>query len=164
MQLPAVRWKAMALLLAAMIAFPCQADISGTVIAIQDGDTLTVLDESNMEHRVRLTGIDAPEKRQAYGQRAKQSLSDCAFSKDAMVEGGEIDRYGRLVGKVIVQGVDCNKRQIDLGLAWHYKQYQKEQTSSDRQRYAQVEEAARALRVGLWADDEPIPPWNFRRP
>ena len=122
-----------------------------------------MLDASRARHKVRLAGIDAPEKGQAFGARSKQSLSDCAFGHRAHVEGAKIDRYGRLVGKIVVDGVDCNLRQIEAGLAWHYKQYQREQSPKDRLVYAEAEETARERRAGLWRDQAPEPPWDYRR-
>jgi endonuclease YncB( thermonuclease family) len=139
------------------------ADVDGMVVGVSDGDTITVLDDARAQRKVRLAGIDAPEKRQAFGNRSKQSLSDCAFGRRAHVEGEKTDRYGRLVGKVVVEGVDCNLRQVEAGLAWHYKQYQREQSPEDRLAYAQAEERARERRAGLWRDEDPQAPWNFRR-
>lgn len=78
------------------------ADVTGTVVGVADGDTVTILDDLNRQYKVRLSGIDAPEKGQPYGQRSKQTLSECAFGRSASVEGNKLDRYGRLVGKVHV--------------------------------------------------------------
>ncbi|MBA2962164.1 MULTISPECIES: thermonuclease family protein [Ramlibacter] len=109
-----------------------RADIDGAVVGVSDEDTITVLDDERVQHKVRLAGIDAPEKLQAFGARSKQSLSACAFGQRAHVDGEKVDHYGRLVGKVVVSGVDCNLRQVQAGLAWHYKQYQREQSAPDR--------------------------------
>jgi endonuclease YncB( thermonuclease family) len=87
------------------------------VIAIADGDTLTVLTLEKAQLKIRLAGIDAPESGQSFGNRSKQTLSDCAFGKQATLEGDKIDRFGRTVAKVVVAGVDCNLRQIELGMA-----------------------------------------------
>ncbi len=151
-------------LLAALSSLPVHADITGKVVAIQDGDTLTVLDEANTQHRVRLTGIDAPEKRQAFGQRSKEALSDCAYGKAVVVVGDKFDRYKRLLGKIVVDGQDCNLRQIKLGLAWHYKKYERTQPLGERTSYAREEILAKESRAGLWKDEAPIPPWDFRHP
>ena len=141
-----------------------QADIHGKVVGILDGDTITVLDRDQVQQRVRLSGIDAPEKRQPFGQRSKEGLSDCAFDKQAVIEGNKIDRYQRLIGKVVVSGQDCNLNQVKLGLAWHYKKYQKEQPVQDRQAYATEEDTARLGKLGLWSNTNPTPPWDFRHP
>ncbi len=152
------------LLIAALSSTPAYADITGKVVAIQDGDTLTVLDESNAQLRVRLTGIDAPEKRQAFGQRSKEALSDCAFGKAVVVVGDKFDRYKRLLGKVIADGEDCNLRQIRFGMAWHYKKYERTQLLGERGLYAREEVLAKESRTGLWKDEAPTPPWDFRLP
>lgn len=152
------------LLLMFLVVLPslAAADITGKVVGISDGDTITVLD-GHRQHKVRLAGIDAPEKIQPFGQRSKQTLSECAFGRSATVEGSKWDRYGRLVGKVYVDGVDCNLRQVQSGLAWHYKRYVGEQQPADRIQYDAAEAAARSSRSGLWQEPSPIPPWDFRR-
>lgn len=138
------------------------ASIEGRVVGVADGDTITVVDDERQQHRVRLAGIDAPEKRQDFSQRSKQSLSDLVYRQQVMVETGKTDRYGRLVGKVIANGQDVNLEQVLRGMAWHYKAYQREQSPPDRQAYAAAENAARASGAGLWAMPSPSPPWEFR--
>ncbi len=141
-----------------------QADVLvGRVVGVSDGDTVTVLDGDRVQHKVRLAGIDAPESHQAYGGRSKQHLSSLVFSQDVQVEWHKLDRYGRLVGKILVGGVDANLRQVEAGLAWHYQQYHREQSPADREAYASAERRARDARFGLWADAAPVPPWDFRR-
>lgn len=140
----------------------CAETLQGRVIAIADGDTVTVLDASNTQTKIRLMGIDAPEKKQAFGQRSKQHLSDLVFDKQVTVEYSKKDRYGRTIGKILVNGVDANLEQVKAGMAWHYKQYQKEQTPSDRALYSEAEDQARTGHVGLWIDLDPTPPWTFR--
>ena len=137
--------------------------LSGKVVAVLDGDTITVLHD-NVQTRVRITGIDAPEKKQAFGQRSKQSMSDCAFGKDVEIDWKKLDRDGRTIGKVVADGVDCGLRQIEIGMAWHYKAYAKNQSREDREAYALAEEKAKAERRGLWSDNDPLPPWEFRHP
>lgn len=142
--------------------FEVKADtLTGKVVGIKDGDTIVVLVDRH-EVVVRVSGIDAPEKMQPFGDRSKQAMSDCAFSKQALVEWRKTDRYGRTVGKVIVDGVDCGLQVVEKGLAWHYKAYAKEQTETDRVSYASAEERARSSRFGLWSDAGPIAPWIFR--
>ena len=153
-----------AILICAIVPRFSLADIRGKVVAIQDGDTLTVLDSQNVQYKVRLSGIDSPEKKQAFGQRAKESLSECSFDKQVLIEGGKLDRYKRLIGKVIVKGQGCNLRQIKLGMAWHYKKYQYDQSVVDRTNYAEQEDIAMKKRIGLWSDQNPIPSWEFRHP
>lgn len=151
------------LCLTALVSTNSFADVTGKVVGITDGDTITVLDNTNVQHKVRLAGIDAPEKKQPFGQKSKQSLSDCAYDKSATIVGDKLDRYGRLVGKVMVNNVDCNLRQINQGLAWHYKKYMKEQVFDDRLIYMHAEDDARNGKVGLWVDEMPEPPWEWRR-
>lgn len=150
---------AAALLLAALT---CNAaTIDGKVVSVADGDTITVLDADKVQHKIRLTGIDAPEKSQPYGNRSKQSLSDLVFSRPVTVNSDKQDRYRRNVGKVLVNGVDANLEQIKRGMAWHYKAYEREQDALDRRAYSDAETEAKAARRGLWADAEPVPPWDF---
>lgn len=139
------------------------ATLEGRVVGITDGDTVTVLVDRR-EVKVRVAGIDAPEKKQAFGQRSKEHLSDCAFGKAVSVEWSKTDRYGRTIGKVTVDGVDCGLRQVQDGLAWHYKAYAKEQSATDRGSYADAEFQAVARKAGLWSDPHPTPPWEFRHP
>jgi len=146
------------------LAHISHADVlHGLVVAVSDGDTITVLDESKQQHKIRLMGIDAPEKKQAYGQRSKLSLSGLVYMKDVEVTWTKRDRYGRTVGQVSFDGTDMCLEQIKRGMAWHYKQYQREQAESDRSLYSDSESVARELKIGLWHDETPIEPSSFRR-
>src|SRR5207237_5436768 len=137
--------------------------LSGRVVRIADGDTVTVLDATNTQHRIRLQGIDAPESHQAFGTQSKQSLSQLIFDKDVTVEYEKTDRYGRIVGKILLDGTDISLEQIRAGMAWHYKDYEDEQTPADRDLYARAEDEARNARRGLWVDANPIEPSEYRR-
>jgi endonuclease YncB( thermonuclease family) len=134
----------------------------GHVVVVSDGDTITVLDDTKQRHVIRLMGIDAPEKAQAFGQKAKQSLSDLVFDRDVSITWFKKDRYGRTVGQVYLDDTDVCLEQIKRGLAWHYKQYEREQSVEDRSRYADAEKEARIARTGLWADSSAIEPSKFR--
>lgn len=136
--------------------------LEGRVVGVADGDTVTVLDASNVQFKIRLMGIDAPEKKMPFGQRSKEHLSDLVFNKQVTVEYNKRDKYGRTVGKILVNGVDANLEQVKAGMAWHYKQYQREQSVDDRSAYAQAEDQARDSRTGLWTDSDPTPPWDWR--
>ncbi|WP_297648234.1 thermonuclease family protein [Hydrogenophaga sp.] len=150
-------------LLANTLSFSVWAqNLVGEVVAIADGDTLTVLDADRVQHKIRLAGIDAPERKQPFGQRSRQMLADLVFRKQVEVLTEKKDRYGRTIGKVMHQGRDVNLILVAQGMAWHYKQYAREQSAIDRQLYAQAEDEARAQRRGLWADSHPIPPWSWR--
>ncbi len=149
---------------ATLFAAQAYAEIlTGRVVGVADGDTVTVLDASRQQHKIRLMGIDAPEKKMPYGNRSKQLLSDMVFDRHVQVEYDKKDRYGRTVGKIIVGGVDANLAQIKAGMAWHYKQYQRDQSVADRAAYAQAEEEARISQHGLWKDTDPMPPWDWRK-
>jgi endonuclease YncB( thermonuclease family) len=138
------------------------ASFSGQVVGIEDGDTIMVLDDANRTYKIRLQGIDAPESGQAFGERSRQNLSEEVFDKQVAIEWSKRDRYGRIVGKVRLNGRDVCLQQIKAGMAWHYKYYQAEQSPEDRKLYADAEDEARAIGRGLWADANPSPPWDFR--
>ena len=137
--------------------------IEGLVVGVADGDTITVLDQQKNTYKIRLQGIDAPEKKQAFGEKSKQSLHDLVHSKQVRIEYDKEDKYGRIVGKVTVDDVDICLQQLLLGMAWHYKKYQNEQSVSDRALYSETELKSKSLKLGLWTDDTPMPPWEFRK-
>lgn len=154
----------MLLIAASSVVAPATAvEWSGTVVGTADGDTLTLLDDGKTVHRIRLDGIDAPERSQAWGQRARQSLVGLAHGRRAVADCAKTDRYGRAVCRVTVDGIDVGLEQIRRGLAWHYVKYAHEQSSADRVRYAGAEEQARSARQGLWTVPGAIAPWDYRR-
>jgi endonuclease YncB( thermonuclease family) len=136
--------------------------IKGKVVGVSDGDTVTVLDSDKNKYKIRLTGIDAPEKAQPYGQVSKKSLSDLVFSKDVEISWVKRDRYQRILGKVLLDGQDICLEQVKLGMAWHYKQYQLDQSLEDRTAYNLAEKNAKDAKLGLWAGDAPVEPSQFR--
>lgn len=157
-----MRW----LLLAATLlahAHAWAAELSGRVVGVTDGDTITVLAQRNTQEKIRLSGIDAPEKAQPFGQVSKQHLADLVFDRQVVVDWAKRDRYGRIVGKVMVDGRDACLDQVISGMAWHYKKYQGEQSPEDRAAYAAGEVTARAAKAGLWSDPAPAAPWDWRR-
>ena len=159
-----MKFKSAAAMLVLCLGLQAQAEtLLGKVIHVQDGDSITVLDETHTQHKIRLSGIDAPERRQAFGNVSKESLAEQVAGQSVAVEWDKVDRYGRKVGKVLLAGMDSNLVQIKRGLAWHYKQYEREQSPADRQSYAEAEVEARAAKLGLWRDAAPLPPWHFRR-
>ena len=147
----------------ALLAAPLwAAEYAGRVVAISDGDTLTLLvpdGASFKQVKVRLGEIDTPESRQPYGQRAKQALSDLAFGKQARVVVQDTDRYGRTVGRVYVGNLDVNAEMIRQGAAWAYRQYLKDQS------LLTLEQQAKAAKRGLWGlpETERCPPWDWRK-
>ena len=156
-----------------ILAGVAQADtLLGRVVGVADGDTVTVLDANRQQHKIRLQGIDAPEKAQPFGEKSKQNLSRLVFGKDVLVEWEKRDRYKRIVGKVWVQPASCptcpmtldaGHAQITVGLAWWFRKYAREQSPQDRGAYEFSEQEARARRVGLWSNPDPMPPWEWRR-
>ena len=171
---PASRFTASLLLAALFFALPALGhQLTGRVVAVADGDTITVLDSGQHPFKVRLSGIDAPEKKQPYGTRAKQHLAGLVFGKVVDVDWQKHDRYGRIIGRVIApeehcaatacaKTVDAGLALLTAGLAWHYKQYAREQPRAERERYAAAEQEAHIKQLGLWADPQPVPPWDWR--
>jgi endonuclease YncB( thermonuclease family) len=149
------------------------AEFYGKIVAVGDGDTLTVIDLADRRHKVRLSGIDAPERQQAYGDHARAHLAALAHGRHALVVWEKQDRYGRFVGRVLLPecaradcaySIDLGLEQLRAGLAWHYKQYADEQPPVERWRYATTELQARVRRAGLWQAAAPVPPWSYRKP
>lgn len=148
----------------ASITTDCWAElIAGKVIGIADGDTLLLLDRTNKQHKIRLQGIDAPEKSQAFGRRSMQNMARLAFHKDAIADCGMRDRYGREICKVLVAGADVNLAQVESGFAWWYRAYSMKQPAPDRLAYEVAEDSARTARRGLWSEPHPVAPWIWRR-
>ncbi len=136
--------------------------LEGKVVHIADGDTITVLDNENQQHKIRLSGIDAPETKQAYGNVSKKHLASLGAGKTVAVEWNKHDKYKRIIGKVLIGNEDICLNQIKAGMAWHYKKYEGEQNAEDRKQYAEAEEQASTNRLGLWHDKSPQPPWEYR--
>lgn len=150
------------LLIALVVSSASAEQLTGRVVSIADGDTVTVLDASNQQHKIRLAGIDSPEKKQPYGERSKQHLASLVFNRTVTVDWEKTDRYQRIVGKILVNGSDANLEQLKAGLAWWYEKYRKEQSPADQRRYSEAEQLARQQKVGLWQEANPIPPWDWR--
>lgn len=129
----------------------------GKVVGVKDGDTFKVLYEGK-EYTIRLAHIDAPEKKQAFGNKAKQYASELCFGKEVWVKPTQKnDRYGRIIAEVIIGKINVNKSLVKNGLAWHFKKYSKSQE------YAQLENEARKKKVGIWSEKNPIAPWDWRK-
>jgi len=127
------------------------------VVGVHDGDTITGLDESKTQFKIRLDAIDAPELGQPFGQASKKALSEKVFGKSVTVIPKTKDKYGRTVGHVLIDGRDVNLEMLEDGMAWHYKHY------DHNARLARAEEEARAAKKGLWSDGDPVPPWDWRK-
>ncbi len=141
-----------------LLAAPAAAsELTGTVVGVHDGDTLTVKSDGRTR-RIRLACIDAPELGQSFGSRAKQKLSDLVIRRTVRVDVVDEDDYGRLVGRVFTDDGDANLAMVRAGFAWHYRYHCPRDTG-----LAEAEKAARAERRGLWVDRDPIPPYRWRR-
>ncbi len=136
--------------------------LSGRTVKVLDGDTIDLLLVDKTTMRVRLAGIDAPEKGQAFSERSREHLAQLVASKVVSVEWSKRDRYNRIIGKVLVDGRDVCLDQVRSGFAWHFKRYEREQSSEDRSTYGAAEIRARSARIGLWADQSPVAPWDYR--
>lgn len=134
----------------------------GKVVGISDGDTITVLDSKKEQHKIRVVGIDAPEKGQDFGSKAKEHLSDLVYDKTVNLPDAKLDKYGRIVSRVLIGNTDAGLEMIKAGMAWHYKKYEIEQSPADRASYGAAEIKARNTRVGLWAQGTPTRPEDFR--
>lgn len=145
----------MRLLFLLAIFYTLSLGLDGVVVKVSDGDTITVLDGLKTQHRVRLNGIDAPEKKQAYGHKARQYLASLISGKNVHVIEHKNDRYGRIVGTVFIGDVDINEQMVLAVYAWAYVKYDK--------KYKIYELKAHEKNRGLWRDCNPIPPWEFRK-
>lgn len=129
------------------------------VVGVTDGDTLTVYDQAtNVQTKIRISAIDSPEKKQAFGQAAKQTLSDLCFNRETTINYVDTDRYGRTVADVKCQNIDVGTHMVSLGMAWVYDKY-----SRGHVFLYPIQEQAKAARRGLWADSEPVAPWVWRK-
>ena len=133
--------------------------LQGKVVSVTDGDTVQIQVEADKAPlKVRLDGIDAPEKKQAFGEKSKYALSYLVYGKEVTLEKTGEDRYGRTLGIIKVDGVNANSKMIEYGWAWHYKEYNKDE------RLAELEANAREQKRGLWLDaTAPVPPWDYRK-
>lgn len=145
-------------------------ELTGKVVRVADGDTITVLDTTNGQNKVRFFGIDAPEKKQAFGEVSRKHLASFVAGKNVRVTWTCTDKYGRILGRVYVKVVDpenkdgkgekeidVNYRMVKDGLAWHYKQFSKDE------QLAEAEKDAREKKLGLWKDKNPVAPWDYRK-
>ena len=141
--------------------------VAGRIVGVSDGDTVTLLTDDLVQQRIRLRGIDAPEKAQAFGNRSKQALSALVFGRRVSVAYSKVDRYDRWVGRITVgtgdSAMDVSREMIAQGMAWHYVFYEREQPVDERVGDAEAEQVARLERRGLWRDEGPVAPWEFRK-
>lgn len=156
-------WVGAAILFVAGVQTSSAYELTGRIVSIADGDTVTLLDANLRQHKIRLSGIDAPEKRQPFGNRSRLHLGALVFGRQVTAHCPKEDRYKRALCRIEIDGVDANLAQLEAGMAWHYKAYAREQQAPDRRRYAQAEDRAREARQGLWTDRAPMAPWDFRK-
>ena len=154
------RFGLLAVLLNSAVAL--SSTLIGDVVAVHDGDTITLRTETNKK-KIRLTGIDAPELKQPYGVESRSALREAVLDKVVLVETTKTDKYGRVVGKVIVDGQDINLKQIQSGGAWVYRAYLKELPKEDRAIYLEAEAKSKAIPVGLWRELDATEPWIWRK-
>lgn len=139
------------------------ADFTGQVVKVTDGDTVHVLTEGNQLRKVRLTGIDAPERGQPYGRKSTEYLSGLIASRWVYVESDRQDRYQRDIGKILLKDIDVNLEMVGAGYAWWYRYYRKQQSVTDQALYEQAEDSAKNSGFGLWSDSNPINPYRWRK-
>ena len=124
------------------------------VVGVHDGDTITGLDDTKTQYKIRLDAVDAPELGQPFGQASKKALSEKVFGKDVVLIAKTKDKYGRTVGHLLVDGRDVNLEMLEEGMAWHYEKY------DHNKRLREAEQSARAANKGLWTDGDAVPPWE----
>jgi endonuclease YncB( thermonuclease family) len=165
----------LALLVLSLTACADGRELVGRVVWVADGDSFELVDATGERFEVRIAGIDAPEKGQAWSDRSKRNMMRLIRDREVRVDWYKLDRFDRYVGKVWVRapdapcpGDDCPKTldvamaQLTVGLAWYFRRFEDEIPAEDRVRYADAEQEARQRRVGLWRDARPVPPWEWR--
>ena len=142
-----------------LVAFTCSAQrFTVKVVGVSDGDTFTAINRDSLQMRIRIYGIDAPEKGQDFGKRAKKALSDYIFGKKVTIDVQSQDSWGRYVSYVYTpDGRDVSLMMLQDGMAWHFKKY------DSSEKYSRAESDARAKRIGIWSQPNPVAPWEFRK-
>ena len=168
-------WALAAILLAIGFTAHAAEPLTCLVVGVSDGDTITARcgePGAYEQMRVRVAGIDAPEKGQPFGARAKDAMSDLVYEKLARLECHKTDRYGRGICDVSVapalasngpMTLDAGLAMVSIGMAWWYREYADEQTPQAREQYEFAEQVAKVRRTGLWADRNPVAPWDWRK-
>ena len=148
----------------------CFADFTAKVINVIDGDTIDVLNDNNQKLRIRLLGIDTPEPKQHFGSESSFYLNKILNGSSVVIISSPeknkpytLGYYKRIIGKVVMNGRDINLEMIKKGMAWHFKKYKKSQPIEDRYSYNDAENEAREKNIGLWSEDNPLPPWKWRQ-
>lgn len=134
----------------------------GHVVSVSDGDSITVLDRQLREHKIRLNGIDAPEAGQEFSQASRRHLAKLVFGREVLVIWQMTDRYERELAKIMVDRMDINLEQLRAGMAWYFREYERDVPEEDRENFDAAEREARSDRRGLWQQLNPLPPWEYR--
>lgn len=134
----------------------------GHVVSVSDGDSITVLDRQLREHKIRLNGIDAPEAGQEFSQASRRHLAKLVFGREVLVIWQMTDRYERELAKIMVDRMDINLEQLRAGMAWYFREYERDVPEEDRENFDAAEREARSERRGLWQQLNPLPPWEYR--
>lgn len=145
------------LLLIILSSYLFSFELIGKVVKVSDGDTITILTSDKTQYKIRLNDIDAPEKKQAFGNKSKDNLAKYIAGKTVKVEYKTKDKYKRILGTIYYNNIDINLQQVKDGYAWVYKKYSKNQD------YYNAEKVARENKKGLWIDKSPLEPWEFRK-
>ena len=153
---------ALALIFPLLLSEAWAATLEGYVIGVSTGSAITVLNAKHQQLRVRIAGIDAPERGQPFFKQSEDNLNKLVRRKLVVVEWHKKDPYGRLVGMVFVKGHDVGLEQVGAGLAWWYRETAREQPLDEREVYDAAEQTARKKKLGLWRDAQPVPPWEWR--
>ena len=153
---------AILLLLAFVTQNALAISFSGVVVAVHDGDTLTVKSGSTRT-KVRLAGIDAPELNQSFGIESRNSLRSLVLHKEVQIEAQKLDKYKRLVGRVFIEHKDINLEQLKSGAAWMYLTHTASLKRRDRTIYINAESTAQLDGLGLWINQDSTPPWVWRK-
>jgi endonuclease YncB( thermonuclease family) len=168
-------WLGLALIVLSVAACADGRELTGRVVWVADGDSFKLEDAAGERFEVRIAGIDAPEKGQAWSDRSKRNMMQLIRDREVRVDWYKLDRFDRYVGKVWVAPADapcrgdaCPKTldvamaQLTQGLAWYFRRFEAEIPAEDRARYADAEQEARQRGIGLWRDARPVPPWDWR--
>lgn len=134
----------------------------GHVVSVSDGDSITVLDRQLREHKIRLNGIDAPEAGQEFSQASRRHLAKLVFGREVLVIWQMTDRYERELAKIMVDRMDINLEQLRAGMAWYFREYERDVPEEDRENFDAAEREARSERRGLWQQLNPLPPREYR--
>ena len=137
-------------------------ELHGRIVRVTDGDTVLLIDDDNNQIKIRLASIDAPESKMSYGLAARTYLADLVLDKEVIAITRKTDRYGRTIATLMQGAKDVNLAMVKAGMAWHYKEYAREQSETQSVAYSIAEIDARIQRIGLWQQEKSMAPWDWR--